>query len=104
MLPADVGADGVLYQRIFVRSLCARKVQAHEAGVDLVFELVVKGVCGQPQGGFATLIKAIGYPSLLAARRQAFFLVSVTRLLTSAHAPSAISMAFVTSSSVSSSV
>lgn len=104
MLPADVGADGVLYQRIFVRSLCARKVQAHEAGVNLVFELVIKGVCGQPQGGFATLIKANGYPSLLAARRQAFFLVSVTRLLTSAHAPSAISIAFVTSSSVSSSV
>lgn len=104
MLPADVCADGVLDQRIFVRSLCARKVQAQEAGVDLVGELVVEGVGGQPQGGFATLIKAIGYPSLLAARRQAFFLVSVTRLLTSTHAPSAISMAFVTSSSVSSSV
>ena len=52
MLPADVCADGVLYQRIFVRSLCARKVQAHETGVDLVFELIVKGVCGQPQGGW----------------------------------------------------
>ncbi len=55
MLPADVGADGVFDQRIFVRSLCARKVQAHEAGVDLVFELIVKGVCGQPQGGFCNV-------------------------------------------------
>lgn len=104
MLPADVGADGVLDQRIFVRSLCARKVQAHEAGVDLVGELVVKGVCGQPQGGFATLIKAIGYPSLLASRRQAFFLVSVTRLFVSTHLPSTSASATVTSSSVSLSV
>lgn len=104
MLPADVGADGVLYQRIFVRSLCARKVQAQEAGVDLVGELVVKGVCGQPQGGFCNVDQSQWLSPLLAALRQAFFLVSVTRLLTSAHAPSAISMAFVTSSSVSSSV
>lgn len=104
MLPADVGADGVLYKRVFLRAVRACQMQAQKAGVDLVGELIVKRSCGQPQGGFATLIKAIGYPSLLAARRQAFFLVSVTRLLTSTHAPSAISMAFVTSSSVSSSV
>lgn len=104
MLPADEGSDGVFDQRVFVRSLCARKVQAQEAGVNLVGELVVKGVCGQPQGGFATLIKAIGYPSLLAARRQAFFLVSVTRLFLSTTLPSTSASATVTSSSVALSV
>ena len=55
MLPADVCTDGVLYQRIFVRSLCACQMQAQKAGVDLVGELVVKGVGGQPQGGFCNV-------------------------------------------------
>lgn len=104
MLPADVGADGVLYKRVFLRAVRACQMQAQKAGVDLVGELIVKRSCGQPQGGFATLIKAIGYPSLLAARRQAFFLVSVTRLFLSTTLPSTSASATVTSSSVALSV
>ena len=55
MLPADEGADGVFDQRVFVGPLRARKMQAQEAGVDLVGELVVEGVGGQPQGGFCNV-------------------------------------------------
>lgn len=55
MLPADVGADCVLYKRVFLRAIRACQMQAQKAGVYLVGELVVKGVCGQPQGGFCNV-------------------------------------------------
>ena len=55
MLPADVCADGVLNQRIFVRPVCARKVQTQEAGVNFVGDLAVKRSRRQPQGGFCNV-------------------------------------------------